>query len=248
MTEYVGSRLWAALSILGFFLFWELAVHLLEIPAYLLPPVSGIVGQVYSDLANLLGAAGVTLFQAVAGFSIGALVGLTLAIALTFMKSIRQSLLSIVVAINTVPMIAYAPLVILWFGVGMQSKVIIVSCEVGFTVLLGTLGGLNQTDQRSIDLLRSFGAGPLTIMTRLRLPTALPAIMTALRLSTVRSIIATIVVEMLGAYQGLGWTIFQSVVMSDFLTVWAAIFLASIMSLLFFGLISWLERRLVFWR
>lgn len=247
MNQSQDGRLWALVSIVGCLLVWEVSVRLLHVPSYLLPPFSDIVIQVSRNFSTLASASVATLSEALSGFLIGALVGLALAVLLTFTRTIRQSLLSIIVAINTVPMAAYAPLVILWFGVGMESKVVIVAFEVGFTVLLGALSGLSQIDRRSVDLLRSFGAGPWTILWRLRLPTALPAIMTALRLSTVRSIIATIVVEMLGSYQGLGWTLYQSVVMSDFLTVWSAILLASVISLIFFSLVAWIERRVVFW-
>ena len=99
----------------------------------------------------------------------------------------------------------------------------------------------------AIGLLRSFGGSTAGIMWRLALPTALPAIMTGMRVSTVRSMIIAIVAEMLGAYRGLGWMIYQSVQQIDFLAVWATIFVASLASLIFFGLISWLERRVVFW-
>lgn len=246
-TRYIGG-IRAAFSLIGFLLIWEMVVRALALPGYVLPTVSAILEQLWRQQQPLIAAAMTTSQQALLGFGIGATVGVALAVALTFTGRLRDALLSIVVAINIVPMIAYAPLVVLWFGVGMESKVIIVACEVGFTVLLGTLDGLNRVDKRSVDLLRSFGAGPFELIRKLRLPSALPSILTALKLSTVRSIIATIVVEMLGAYQGLGWTIFQSVVMSDFLTVWAAILVASLLSLAFFGLLAWLERRLVFWQ
>jgi NitT/TauT family transport system permease protein len=97
-------------------------------------------------------------------------------------------------------------------------------------------------------LLRSFGAGPLGVLWRLRLPTALPAIMVGLRVSTVRSMIVAIVTEMLGSQKGLGWTIFEAVLQIDFLRVWAAIMVASLISLGFFATVSVLERRVVFWR
>jgi NitT/TauT family transport system permease protein len=130
----------------------------------------------------------------------------------------------------------------------MASKVATVALTVGFTVFLNTLAGFDRVDQRAVGLLRSFGAGPVSILWRLRLPTALPLIAAGLRVATVRSLIVAIVTEMLGAYGGLGWIIYQAVVQIDFVQVWSAIFVASAISLIFFGAVGAAERRIVFWR
>jgi len=151
-------------------------------------------------------------------------------------------------AVNSVPVVAYSPLILLWFGIGLTSKVVMVALAVSFTLFLSTLAGLDRVDRRSVDLMRSFGAGRLTLLWRLRLPTALPLIMAGLRVSTVRSIIVAIVTEMLGAYGGLGWVIYQAVLQIDFVQVWSAIVVASAASLLFFGLVGLAERRLLFWK
>jgi NitT/TauT family transport system permease protein len=96
--------------------------------------------------------------------------------------------------------------------------------------------------------MRSFGAGRLGILWRLRLPTALPLLLAGMRVSTVRSVIVAIITEMLGAYGGLGWSIYQAVLQIDFVQVWSAIFVASAASLTFFGLIGLLERKILFWK
>ena len=96
--------------------------------------------------------------------------------------------------------------------------------------------------------MRSFGAGRFAIQWRLRLPTSLPLMLSGMRVSTVRSVIVAIITEMLGAYGGLGWVIYQAVLQIDFVQVWSAIFVASAASLAFFGLIGLLERKLVFWK
>jgi NitT/TauT family transport system permease protein len=103
-------------------------------------------------------------------------------------------------------------------------------------------------DERAVNLMRSFGASRLSILWRLRLPTALPLILSGMRIATVRSLIVAIVTEMLGAYDGLGWMIYQAVIVIDFVQVWAAIFVASGASLAFFALVALIERRVVFWR
>ena len=227
---------------------WEAVVRLAAVPPWILPPPSGIVATTWSARGALLDAGAMTLFEAVSGYGIGAALGLVLAMLLALATPLRKLVLPMVVEVNSVPVAAYAPLALLWCGTGALSKVVMVAVIVGFTVFLNALDGLLRVDPAAVALLRSFGAGPLGVLWRLRLPTALPAIMVGLRVSTVRSMIVAIVTEMLGSQKGLGWTIFEAVLQIDFLRVWAAILVASLISLGCFAAVSALERRVVVWR
>lgn len=227
---------------------WELCVRAFALPQWILPAPSGILATTWQARAALLPAAGMTAYEALTGYAIGAVLGVVLAMILALATPLRALLLPMVVAVNSVPVAAYAPLALLWFGTGALSKIIMVAFIVGFTVFLNALDGLTRVDPAAVSLLRSFGAGRLRVLWVLRLPSALPAIATGLRISTVRAMIVTLVTEMLGSQLGLGWTIFQAVLLIDFLQVWAAILVASIISLVFFGVVSAVERRVVFWR
>jgi len=123
-----------------------------------------------------------------------------------------------------------------------------VTLAVGFTLFLSALAGLNQIDQRAVALMRSFGGNRFSVLWRLRIPAALPLIAAGMRVSTVRSMIVAIVTEMLGATGGLGWVIFQAVLQIDFVQVWSAIFVASAASMIFFGVVGYAERKIVFWK
>jgi NitT/TauT family transport system permease protein len=227
---------------------WEGTARGFDLPTYMLPTVTTILRTLVSARAVLAAAAFTTLGEALAGFFAGAAIGVALATAITLVPRARALILPLTTAINSVPVAAYSPLVLLWFGIGPTSKIVLVAMVVSFTVLLSALAGFDRVDPQSIDLLRSFGAGRFAILWRLRLPTALPLIAAGLRVSTVRSVIIAIVTEMLGARGGLGWTIYQAVVQIDFVQVWAAIFVASAASLAFFALVGFAERRIVFWR
>lgn len=227
---------------------WEFCVRFFALPQWILPPPSGILATAWSARAALLPAAAMTGYEALSGYAIGAVLGVGLAMLLALAAPLRAVLLPMVVAVNSIPVAAYAPLALLWFGTGALSKIIMVAFIVGFTVFLNALDGLTRVDPAAIALLRSFGAGRLRLLWTLRLPAALPSIATGLRISTVRAMIVTLVTEMLGSQLGLGWTIFQAVLLIDFLQVWAAILVASIISLVFFGVVSAIERRVVFWR
>lgn len=236
----IGALLLAAL--------WEGLARGLDLPAYTLPAISDILGAVWTQRGPLLAAGWITLLEAAAGYAIGAGLGIGIAILLALLPLARRGIMPAMMAVNSVPVAAYSPLVLLWFGVGMSSKIVMVALAVGFTVFISALAGFDRVDRRSADLMRSFGARPFAILWRLRLPTALPLIAAGLRVSTVRSLIVAIVTEMLGAYGGLGWVIYQAVVQIDFVQVWSAIVIASAISLTFFGLVGAIERRVIFWK
>jgi NitT/TauT family transport system permease protein len=227
---------------------WEGLVRGLHLPSYILPAVSDILAGVWSKRALLGEAAGYTLLEALVGYGLGCLIGIGLAVAITLLPALRALILPAATAINSVPVVGYSPLILLWFGIGIASKIVMVAMAVSFTVFLSTLAGLDRVDRRAVDLMRSFGGGRLSILWRLRLPTALPLLLSGMRVSTVRSVIVAIITEMLGAYGGLGWIIYQAVLQIDFVQVWSAIFVASAASLTFFGLIGFLERRILFWK
>jgi NitT/TauT family transport system permease protein len=219
----------------------------MHLPSYVLPAVSDILSGIWTQRAALGTAAGYTLLEALSGYALGCTIGILLAAAITMVPALRAAILPAATAINSVPVVGYSPLILLWFGIGIASKTAMVAIAVSFTVFLSTLAGFDRVDRRAIDLMRSFGASRFAILWRLGLPTALPLMLAGMRVSTVRSVIVAIVTEMLGAYGGLGWVIYQAVLKIDFVQVWSAIFVASAASLAFFGLIGFLERRILFW-
>jgi NitT/TauT family transport system permease protein len=237
------GMLGAALLLLS----WEGVARAFHLPSYVLPAVSDILAGVVAKRVILTEAASYTLMEALLGYGLGCLIGIALAILITMLPVARTIVVATATAVNSVPVVAWSPLILLWFGVGVASKIVMVALAVGFTMFLGTLAGLDRVDRRSVDLMRSFGADRLAILWRLRLPTALPLMAAGMRVSTVRSIIVAIVTEMLGAYGGLGWLIYQAVLQIDFVQVWSAIVVASAASLMFFGLIGLGERKIIFW-
>ena len=214
----------------------------------MLPGLGAILGEMFAQRIILLQGLAMTGAEALAGFAIGVAGGVGLAIAMTMLPRIERPLMPLVVGINSVPVVAYAPLMLIWFGIGPASKIAMASIAVGFVMLLNALQGLKATDPAAIGLLQSFGAGPVRILTKLRLPMAMPAIVNGLRVGIVRSVLVVIVSEMLGAYRGLGWTIYELTQQTDFLRVWSAVFTASAGSLLLYGLLVAIDRRVVWWR
>jgi NitT/TauT family transport system permease protein len=241
----------AGLPLLGFALvvaLWHGAIAWFALPPYILPSMPSIFARMASDALPLGAAVGMTLLEALGGFALGAVLGIACAILFVLLPRLEAVALPILVAINSVPTVAYSPLALLWFGIGPVSKIVMVMLVVGFALLLNALHGLKRADPAAIALLRSFGAGPWGVMLTLRLPGALPAIANGLRVGVVRSMIIAIVTEMLGAYRGIGWLIYQGTQTMDFLQVWAAVAVGSLASMAFYGAIGWLDRRFVWWK
>jgi NitT/TauT family transport system permease protein len=227
---------------------WEGLARGLKLPTYTLPAVSQIFISIWDQRNVLVGAAWVTVAEALVGYALGALIGIGGAVWVSMQPRVRGFVLPSATAFNSVPVIAWSPLVLLWFGTGMASKFVMVALAISFTLFLSALSGLDRVDRRSVDLMRSFGAGRLAVLWRLRLPTALPLIFSGLRVATARSVLIAVVTEMLGANAGLGLLIYQAVVQVDFVQVWGAVFVASAASLTFFGIVSAIERKIVFWK
>ncbi|BBK44424.1 ABC transporter permease [Allostella vacuolata] len=227
---------------------WEAAILLFRIPTFVLPSIPSIAGALWGDLPALLAGLRVTLYEAGTGYVLGAVAAILLALVFVLMPLVERAAMPIVVAVNSVPVVAYAPVALVALGMGSASKIAMVTLAAGFAVFVNAMNGLKAVDPAAVNLLRSFGAGPLRTIWTLRLPAALPAIASGLRVAIVRSIIIAIVAEMLGAYAGLGQIIYLATQQVDFLRVWAAIVLASAASMAIYGLVAWIERRLVWWK
>jgi NitT/TauT family transport system permease protein len=242
------TRAWPpVLGILLLIGVWELVVKALALPNFVLPLPQEILAATIGDLPGLGQNALTTVYEASVGFIAGSAIGFLLAAAMVMCRPIERILLPLYVTINSVPMIAFGPLVTIWFGIGVLSKIVLIMVVVSYTVLLNALAGLRSCDPGAIALLRSFGAGQGRIMVSLRLPGALPSIFSGLKVAVVHSMILAVVVEMLGARSGLGWSIFQSTQMMNFVDAWAAVLASVSISLVIYGLVSWANKRAIWW-
>jgi len=235
------------LGIVLLLVLWELAVKGLDIPPFVLPLPQQILTTALNDLPGLGHNALTTIFEACVGFVSGSAIGFLLAIGMVMYQPIERIFMPVYVTINSVPMIAFGPLVTIWFGIGSGSKIALIIVVVSYAVLLNTLAGLKSCDPGAIALLRSFGADDRKIMWALRLPGALPSIFSGLKVAIVHSMILAVVIEMLGARSGLGWSIYQATQMMNFVEAWSAVIASVAISLVLYGLVSWVNKRAVWW-
>lgn len=226
-------------------LLWELAVRVFAVPAYLLPPPSAIVQVIDRDL---LGHFAVTLCEALSGFGLAS--ASAFAVALLFVRSplLERGLFPLAITLKTTPLVAIAPLLVLWMGTGWWSKIVAAALICFFPVLVNTVKGLRAADPDYFDLLRSLKASRGQEFRKLRIPYCMPYLFSALKISSSLAIVGAIVGEFVGATRGLGYLIMISSSHLETDVLFSAILAAALAGIVLFHALGWVERRLVFWQ
>jgi NitT/TauT family transport system permease protein len=229
---------------------WESACWLLKISDFILPPPSGIAVALYQGFISGQFVTGLfaTMSAVVLGFLASAAVAFVLGTLISQIRLVEVTLFPYVVAIQTLPKIAIAPLILIWFGVGIESKVVIAATVSFFPMLVNTIVGLKSTPQDKIDLMRSLSASRWKIFWYVQLPEALPFIFAGLNIGIVLSVLGAIVAEFVGAKAGLGYLILQMNYNMDIAGMFAALVVLGIMGIVLNSAMTFARRRIVFWQ
>jgi NitT/TauT family transport system permease protein len=228
-------------------LIWEAAVVGFGIRPHLLPRLSEILAAIAFTPGAYWAGLQRTAAETLIGFAAGTAVGIINGLVFFRAPILRDMLLPIFVVSQTIPVIAFGALVVMWFGNALLAKAVIAFYLTFFPVTVNTLLGLNSVDPRQVALLRSFGATPTQILFRLQLPMALPQIFVALRLGASLSLVGAIVGEWFGDNTGIGVLLLQAMYNESVVALWAAILCAALLGTGFYALVAWAERRIVFW-
>ena len=241
--------------IIGGMLLWEFVKAAFGIPDFKLPHTYAILGELFRRtgrgelwLAALGRNALVTGGEALVGFLMGGLAGFAIAAAFIHWPFAEQGLLPYVVASQTVPILAIAPMVVVWLGTGWVSKAIIASYLTFFPVTINVLRGLRAVPPDALALMRSYGATPGHVFFKVRLPTSVPYLFTALKISATASVVGAIIGELpVGSAAGLGVVIINAAQYYTFrpTNLWAAILVAALLGMVFYFLIVEVERLVV---
>lgn len=249
----VRQALWnrstlAALGILAvFFLLWELWVRAAQIPAYLLPAPSRVIATLAANPATYAQASAVTLGEALVGLSLGVLAGLFIASLLVLRPGLEGGVMTLAILVKSTPMIAVAPLLTIWLGFGVLPKIMITALLSFFPVLVNVLSGLQRPDPALLDLYRSMNASRWETFASLRLPTALPYLFAALKISAPLALVGAVVAEWTGASGGLGRTMWLAYTNLNLPYLFAAIFILAAAGMLIYTLVAAAERKVIFW-
>src|ERR1700720_946338 len=237
------------LSVAGGLALWELASRFLVDNALFLAAPSQIAAAIYTlaVTGQLWHHVGVSAAEFALGYVIASILGIALGLAMASSATMKRALQPWVSGLYATPTIALAPLFILWFGIGIWSKVIVVVTLVLFPVTINTEAGLRQTSDRLIEMLRSFGATRRQIFWKLSLPSATPFVLAGLKLGIGRGLIGVVVAELFGSRAGIGRLLSQSADAFNMPELFAGVVVLAIAGIVMTAGFGWLEKRLVPW-
>ena len=228
---------------------WEWVVRAWKIPEFLVPAPSTVAGALARGVRSGLYVANfsVTLSEALLGFLIAAVAGIVTGAVIAQFRVLEQTFYPYLVALQTLPKIAIAPLIIVWFGFGISSKIIVAATVAFFPVLVNVIVGLKTIDPAKLDLMRSLRASRWQTFRLVTFPNALPFVFAGLDIAVVFSVLGAIVGEFVGAQKGLGNLILQFNFSLDIAGVFAVLILLSVMGVALHLAMQAVQKRLIFW-
>ena len=248
--KYLQGKLLVPGSIVAAVLLWQLLVYLGDFPAFILPTplqVAGRLAQVLQD-GSLIRHTLVTLGEVASGLVIGLGTAVILGYWLAKLDWLERILAPYIVASQSVPVVAIAPLLVIWLGPGVLSKILITALIVFFPILVNVIVGVRAVSSDLYDLMRSFQATRWQTLRYLEIPAAMPVFLGGLRIGATLAVIGAVVGEFVGADRGLGFLINVGRGMYDTALVFVAVFTLVTLALCIYALVSLLEKRLLAWQ
>ena len=239
--------LWTLLSFAIVFVAWELTVRLFALPEYLLPGPEPVLVALAQNIRTLAVQSLWTAGTVLAGFLVAAAVAIPLAMLIVISPVLERLLYPPMVATQSIPKIALAPLFIVWFGFGVAPKVAVAFLIAFFPIVIDTIVGLRSIDPAMIQLARSMGAPPRRIFLKLRLPHALPMIFGGLKVASALAVVGALTGEFVGSDRGLGYLLVQASGNLNTALLFATLVILSVMAMAFFYMVEMLERIAIPW-
>ena len=234
----------AAISLL---VLWQLAVVAFHIPSFIAPTPTAVAATLYDKFGLLIANLAPTATEAFVGFVLGNSAAILLATVFVHQRTAEEAFFPIAVMVHTIPVMAYAPILVLLLGNGMGAKVAIAALICFFPTLVNMTRGLRAVTPQQMELMRILSASSSEIFFKVRLKSSLPYLFSALKIASATSVIGAIVGEWIGATTGIGALIIQATYNFDSALLYATIVVGSVFSATFFGVISWLERVFLKW-
>jgi NitT/TauT family transport system permease protein len=228
---------------------WEGAVRLFDVPAYIVPAPSKVFIALYHGIASMLYIRHlwITLIETLLGFVVGSIVALVLGTLIALSRRCEYFLYPFILMFQAMPKVALAPLIIIWFGLGLSSKIAQASLTAFFPLMVNTIAGLRSADEDRVALMRSLDASEMQIFRMLRMPGAMPYIFAGFEIAMMLSLIGAIVAEFVGAQKGLGVLMMSMTFTMDAAGQFSVLLVLSLMGLLLNTVIIVIRKRLLFW-
>lgn len=236
-----------ALLLVALAIGWEVWTRVTNTPVYIVPAPSDILTRLFGDLAFFARHGGITLVEALAGFALGSSVAFVGATVMAHSRIMERSLLPLAILVKVTPVVAVAPLFVIWFGFGSFPKILIAALITFFPVLVNGLTGLRSVSPDTLDFFRSLNASRKEIFLKLRVPGSLPYLFAAFRISIPLSVIGAVVGEWFSGDRGLGSVIIVAHNNLDMPTLFSAIIVLAFIGISLTALTAFAEKRFLFW-
>jgi NitT/TauT family transport system permease protein len=241
------KRLTPFAGVLVFLVVWEIGVIVTQAPAYLLPPPTTIFHTFIDEFPKLAFHGWVTLYEMLLGYALAVAVAIPLAIAITSSERFDRFTMPTLLFFQVVPKVAVAPLFLVWFGVGALPKVLVAFLISFFPIVIDAAVGLRSMSAEMRDLARSMGASRMQLFAQFRLPTSLPYLFSGLKVAATLAVAGAVVGEFVGADKGLGYLLLVTNSNLETALMFATLFALTIIGLLFFYAVEFLEALLIPW-
>ena len=226
---------------------WEAGVRIGEVPGYLLPPPSAVLWRIGRDWQQISLHLSVTLAETLVGFGLAILISIPLAAALSQIRWLEETLYPLLVASQTIPKVALAPLLIVWFGFGQTPKILITFLICFFPIVVDTMIGLRSIPREVLWLSHSMGAPAWKTFFKIRIPAALPNVFAGIKIASTLAVVGAVVGEFVGADQGLGYQLIVANGVLDVQLSFAVLVILSLMGICLFAAVDVIERLALPW-
>lgn len=241
-------RLLPVAAFLALLVLWELGVRIFDVKPFIAPAPSAIFAVLVNKFPMLMQNLMPTAIEAILGFAIGNVTAILIATAFAYKQSLEEAFFPIAVMINTIPVVAKAPILVLLLGNGMEPKIAIAALICFFPTLVNMVRGLQDVNPQALELMRVLSASQREVFFKIRVQNSLPYLFSALKIAASTSVIGAIVGEWIGSTKGIGALIIQATYAFDTPLLYATIVVGSTFSACFFGVIGLIERRVVKWK
>lgn len=240
---------YSVLVFLGLLAVWQAVVEIFDVSNVLVPAPTAVIASLVEGVQDgtLIIHALVTLKEILIGFGIAVGAALTSAVLITQFRTVERVLFPLLILTQTIPKVAMAPLLVIWFGIGISSKVLTVALIAFFPLLINAILGFRSAAYEQVEMLRSFGASRMQVMRHLRIPSALPHIFAGLEVAVILSVTGAVVAEFVGSSEGLGYLIQATNFTLDVARTFAVIVVLSAIGIALHAVVVRLGRWLVFW-
>lgn len=230
-------------------LIWDQSVRIFALPDYLLPPPGSVFGALRDGFADhsLWPHIGTTVGETVAGFCIGSILAILLGITMAESRTFERFIYPLLIALQATPKVALGPIILVWFGFGLTSKIVLVTLVCFFPLFVNTVNGIRRTDAELLDACRAFSASRFYLLFHVKLPAAAGDIFAGLQIGVALALIGAVVAEFLSAQSGLGYLIASSQVNMNVSIMFAGVLLLALIGLIGAQTIRWLQGKVVFW-